>query len=110
MDVAKAIEIIVNQPTGENYLICNEQTVGIQQLVLQIYEKAGFILQEHDHIFYESNSQLPIMRIECSNNGLNNLFTNIDGYPTKLKSLGWTPSITTEELIQSIVMNASYQE
>ena len=110
MDVAKAIEIIVNQPTGENYLICNEQTVGIQQLVLQIYEKAGFILQERDHIFYESNSQLPIIRIEHTNNGLNNSFTNIDGYPTKLKSLGWTPSITTDELIQSIVMNASDQE
>lgn len=99
IDVARAIEIIINQPTAENYLICNEHNVKIRDLVINLYKKNGLDITENTNVFYEKKSGLPIIQIEYKNNGLDNIIYNIDGFPHKLKKLNWTPTIKLDELL-----------
>ena len=100
IDVAKAIELIINQPIAENYLICNEHKVKIKDLVIDLYNKNGLEITENTNVFYEKKSGLPIIQIEHKNNGLDNIIINIDGFPDKLKKLNWTPTIKLNELLQ----------
>jgi GDP-D-mannose dehydratase len=99
IDVAKAIELIINQPVAENYLICNECNVKIRDLVINIYFNNGLDIIEDKNTFYEKKSMLPIIQIEHKNNGLDNIMFNIDGFPDKLKRLHWSPTIKLDELL-----------
>ena len=40
-DVAKAIHVIISQETGDNYLICNEVSYKMYDLVVELYKKMG---------------------------------------------------------------------
>ena len=106
IDVSKAIELIIDQEKSENYLICNESSIKIEELVIRIYNKNNLEIEKKSNIFYEKKSNIPIICIKNTNNGLDNTIVNIEGCPTKLKKLNWYPTVDLDELLESIIENA----
>jgi GDP-D-mannose dehydratase len=101
-DVACAIEKIVQHPVGDNYLICHEYSVPILDMVIDIYKLCEIELIVHKPYFYEKHThELVIEIIDIP--GLETQPSHIQGYPTKLKQLGWIPTMTIPELLQEIV-------
>ena len=101
-DTIQAIQTILSQPTGDNYLICNLKSHCIYDIVLQIYQKAGIDLIKKDNIFYCTQSNLPVIIIQ-SLPDVENTVIDIQGYPTKLIQLGWYPSFSIENIIQELI-------
>jgi GDP-mannose 4,6-dehydratase len=121
-DVAIAISIIIQQPIGDDYLICNDYSVKVYDLVLQIYSNNGISLMkiddntettnDKDTIFYDNETGLECLIIENNKNqknqqnqkiqgnkGFDTTPTNIRGECVKLKQLGWKPKIEINDLL-----------
>jgi GDPmannose 4,6-dehydratase len=100
-DVTKAIHIIVQQEKGDNYLVCSDKNYKMADLVIQMYLMAGIKLIKRDNIFY-SDDNLPIIITNESDT------TNINGYPTKLKKLGWNNCVSIDEILKEIYLKTYY--
>ena len=90
-DVAKAIHLIISQETGDNYLICNDVSHKMYDLVVELYKKNGI------------TDTLPLI-IENSMFGFDNIPTNITGKQVKLRELGWKPTITIDEILNELAL------
>jgi GDP-mannose 4,6-dehydratase len=88
-DVANAIRIIIEQDKGDNYLICNDHSVKIFDLVVFIYETIGIQLEKKNNILYDVETGLEVVIINDIQLGFDNVPTNIQGNCQKLKKLGW---------------------
>jgi GDP-mannose 4,6-dehydratase len=99
IDVATAIETIITQNRGDDYLICNNQSHQIISLVLKMYIKSNIHLYWNNGNLYEIESNLPVVIIEKREKGLDECVTNIKGEPVKLQELGWNPTISIEEIL-----------
>jgi GDP-D-mannose dehydratase len=97
-DVASAICIIINQSYGSNYLICNDFSIKIYDMVVDVYKNNGILLECKDNILYDTESNLQVININI-NNGNECCSTNIQGNCTKLKKLGWTIKYTMNDII-----------
>ena len=102
LDAAHAIRVISQQDKGSNYIVCNENSVKISNVVLNIYKQSGI------EVFIDNNSNIvekDTNRIiaTTSVNRPGDIVTNIQGYPTKLKDLGWFPTFTIEDIINNII-------
>ena len=86
--VASAICIIIKQTYGDNYLICNDYSIKICDLVLQIYKHNNILLYRKDNTFFDINTNLPVIYIDKTI-GNENISSNIQGNCMKLKALGW---------------------
>lgn len=82
-DAAKAIRIIVEQSDGDTYLICNTESTTVRDLVRKIYD--GEIIENSDEF-------------PC---------TRLDGFPTKLINIGWSPKFTINDIIQESLSTIS---
>jgi GDP-D-mannose dehydratase len=91
-DVVDAIDIILRQDTGDDYNICGKNSYLIYDMVIDIYVKSGILLFLLDNTLYETNTNLPVLVMHTSLDGLDNTEIDIRGYPHKLISLGWNPS------------------
>lgn len=91
-DVACAIHTIIQQKKGDNYLICNDFSVKIYDLVLQIYSSNGIELENRNNILYDVNTGLEVVIIENKKIGFDLVPTDIRGECKKLKELGWKPT------------------
>jgi GDP-mannose 4,6-dehydratase len=91
-DVANAICIIIEQDHGDDYLICNDYSIKIYNIVISIYEKMGISLEKKDNILYDVNTGLQVVIINDVQLGFDNIPTNIQGNCQKLKQLGWKPT------------------
>lgn len=96
-DVAKALVHMLKQG-ADDYLICRNENVGIQDLVQKVYANFGIHLEKRgiqffhgDHLVIETNPQLG-----CEN------VCHIQGKGDRLRSLGWSPKISVEQIIQEI--------
>jgi len=110
-DVASAILTIVKEEKGDNYLICNDASVKIYDLVLKIYENNGIFLINKEEIFYDNGILLPnnilydketgskVVIIEDKKVGFDNQPTNIRGECVKLKGLGWELQYTIDDIL-----------
>ena len=98
-DVANAIYCIMRQSIGDNYCICNLQSVKIQDLVMKIYENHNIQLLYRDNIFIDQLTEESVIIIQKTPVGLDAQTTNIRGYPTKLLEIGWSPIITIDEIL-----------
>jgi GDPmannose 4,6-dehydratase len=97
-DVASAISIIVKQPYGANYLICNDFSVKIFDLVLNVYKNNGILLHQKDNILYDKETNLPVVYID-KNIGNETNCINIQGECSKLKELGWTIKYSIDDIL-----------
>ena len=102
-DVANAIYTIISQEKGETYLICNEESYKVYDLVNRLYSSAGIALEQKDNVLYEQDSGLPVLVIEDKNIGFDSTPTNIRGNPKKLKELGWTPTVTINNILEELL-------
>jgi GDP-mannose 4,6-dehydratase len=105
-DVANAIKLIINEDKGDNYLICNDYSVKIYDLVLQIYLNQGIHLDyrmnennDENIILYDRETGLEVIIIENKKIGFDSQPTNINGECIKLKKLGWRPTISIEDML-----------
>ena len=90
-DVASAVYTIIQQEKGDDYLICNDYSVKIYDLVIQLYKNCGIMLIQKSNILYETETDLEVIIIDDKNIGNDNVPTNIRGECVKLKMLGWNP-------------------
>ena len=102
-DVANAIYTIISQEKGETYLICNEESYKVYDLVNRLYSSAGIALEQKDNVLYEQDSGLPVLLIEDKKIGFDSTPTNIRGNPKKLKELGWTPTVTINNILEELL-------
>jgi len=104
VDVATAIRTIIARKNGEDYNICNINSNKIYDLVIEMYKKSGFILEEKDNILYDVDTKLPVLIInKDNNNGLDKEEINIQGIPNKLLSFGWNPKYTIDNILDEIL-------
>ena len=98
-DVANAIHTIISQDNGETYLICNDESHKIYDLVLKLYSLSEIELEKRENVLYEKNTGLEVLAIENNKMGLDSSIINIRGYATKLKKLGWKPLVSVEQIL-----------
>jgi GDP-mannose 4,6-dehydratase len=102
-DVANAIHTIINQENGDTYLICNNESHKIYDLVVKLYLLSDIEVNKTEDGLKEKDSGLELLIID------NNLLSrdlvpiNINGEATKLKRLGWEPLVNIENIIHSIL-------
>jgi GDPmannose 4,6-dehydratase len=102
-DVTSAIHVIVAQEKGDNYLICNDQSHLVYDLVRQLYRIGGIEVEEIKNGLKEKNSDLPVLIIKEKHLGFDSTPTNIKGEAKKLKKLGWKPIIKADNILLSLI-------
>lgn len=90
-DVASAVYTIIQQEKGDDYLICNDFSIKIYDLVLEIYKNKDISLVHKNNILYDIETGLEVIIIDEQNIGNDTIPTNIRGECSKLKTLGWIP-------------------
>lgn len=101
-DVASAIHAIIAQEPGEDYLICNTESHKVYDLVLRKYKNAGIELHQRDNILYKKGTDIEVVIMENKYLGFDARPTNIEGYPTKLLGLGWSPTKSIDSILLEI--------
>ena len=84
-DVANAIFYILEEKNGNNYLICNADSYKIIDLVKLLYSRANISLLKDNNIFYDSNTNLPVIIIQENQLSFESAPTNITGTAINLK-------------------------
>jgi len=104
-DVASAILSITTQEHGSNYLICNDDIHKVNDLVMQLFEKAGIIIEEKDEILYDKTLDIPILQISNSSNkiGFDTNITKITGVANNLRNIGWAPKKSIGDVLDEIL-------
>ena len=101
-DVANAIFYILEEKNGNNYLICNDNSYKIIDLVKLLYSRANINLIKDNNIFYDSNTNLPVIVIQENQLSFESAPTNITGTATNLKNIGWEPLISIKNILDEI--------
>ena len=102
-DVASAIHSILSQSSGNNYLICNEESHQICDLVIELYSLSSIEIELKDNIFYEKNSGLQIMFIEDIYTGTDSTPINIRGESNHLNKIGWKPLLSKSDILHQLL-------
>jgi len=90
-DSASAIKFIIEQPNGDTYLICSNESKCVYDLVLKIYDSHGINLTRRENCFFNNNDL--VFKIENIQRGFDTVATNITGQAEKLTKLGWKQTI-----------------
>jgi GDPmannose 4,6-dehydratase len=101
-DVANAIFYILEEKNGNNYLICNDNSYKVIDLVKLLYSRANIILIKDNNVFYDTNTNLPVIIIKENQLSFESTPTNISGISTNLKNIGWEPLIPIENILDEI--------
>jgi GDP-D-mannose dehydratase len=99
-DVAHAIHCILIGGE-ENYVICHDQSYLMEELVMGIYKRAGIELKKNEN-YYVNKDTGEIVLIVDERNKRDEKSNNIQGDNSRLKKLGWKPSITIDGLLDEI--------
>lgn len=98
-DVANAIHIIISQSKGDTYLICNDESHKIYDLVIKLYSISFIDLDKKENVLYEKETGLPVICISDKKSGFDTTPTNIRGKSNKLKELDWKPTVSIENVL-----------
>ena len=100
-DVADAICVIVYQPTGGSYVICQtEPMIMMSDVILGIYQNHNIILKQRDDTWYDETTGLDV--IHTTNSMTGRVASKINGYPDELLKLGWKPRFTINDIIDEL--------
>jgi GDPmannose 4,6-dehydratase len=103
-DVANAIHTIISQEKGDSYLICNNESHKVYDLVMQLYLNAGIEFDRKDNFFIDKMSGLEVLKIRDKHLlGFDSTPTNIRGEAIKLKELGWLPSKPIKSILEELL-------
>ena len=102
-DVAKAIQIIIDQEKGDNYLICSSKSHKILDLVLQLYNNGGIELEKKGNFFCDVKTGLNVLQIENNQIGLDSKPINILGNSRKLQKLGWRQLVSINDILLELL-------
>jgi GDP-mannose 4,6-dehydratase len=103
-DVANAIHTIISQEKGDSYLICNNESHKVYDLVMQLYLNAGIEFDRKDNFFIDKMSGLEVLKIQDKHLlGFDSTPTNIRGEAIKLKELGWLPSKPIKSILEELL-------
>jgi GDP-mannose 4,6-dehydratase len=98
-DAAKAIKIIIEKDYGDDYLICNNESMKVYDMVKHIYNNFGIYIEKKDNIIVDTKTNLPVAYIENINKGYDTETTNITGKAIKLEKLGWKPNYSIIDIL-----------
>jgi NDP-4-keto-2,6-dideoxyhexose 3-C-methyltransferase len=104
-DVCNGIMKILEQPNGDDYLICNESNVLIKDVVIKLFELHNINIIETDNKYIDPNTNQVYLQIKEPCNGLDTTTIDINGYPDKLKKLGWNINYDIDSILQEFVDN-----
>jgi len=99
-DVAHAIHCILICGE-ENYVICHDQSYLMEELVMGIYKRVGIELVKKEN-YYVNKDTDEIVLVVDERNKRNEKSNNIQGDNSRLKKLGWNPSMTIDGLLDEI--------
>jgi GDPmannose 4,6-dehydratase len=102
-DVARALICIMESPVSQDYLVCRNENVIVEDLVKRIYKNFGINLEKRDNNYVDADRGNLILEID-SHLGNETAVCHIRGAGTKLRSLGWSPQITIEDTIHEICL------
>jgi GDP-D-mannose dehydratase len=97
-DVANALVHIMKDELPNDYLVCRNENVKIQDLVESVYRKFGINLEKRGNQFF-NGEQLVIQTnplLGCEN------VCHIQGAGERLRSLNWSPKISMDQIVQEI--------
>ena len=100
-DAAKAIKLILEQPSGDTYIISGNESVKILDLVSKVYSNNGIPITVKDNVLYSDDKIVAV--IENENNGIDNVPIDIRGKSDKLHKLGWKQKYSTQDIINEII-------
>jgi len=98
-DVAQAIKLIVEQSSGQSYVICGSNFHKVEDLVIDIYKRFDILLEAKGPTLVDKETGEIVATIGSS---LRNSITKINGIPTKLLTLGWRPSHTVQSILDEL--------
>jgi GDPmannose 4,6-dehydratase len=102
-DVANAIHTIVSQEKGDTYLICNDESYLVYDVVLKLFEIAEIDVVKKDNILYEKDSDLQLLVIQDTQLGFDSTPTNIRGESKKLKMIGWNATLSIDDILKELL-------
>jgi GDP-D-mannose dehydratase len=105
-DVVAAIELIMEQDYGDDYVIANTYASTMRQMVEQLYAKHNIQIQREvkpGQGYVEMSSMLPIIKVVNNNGGLEKSPVCIDGYSGKLSKLGWRIKYDNDAILSEFV-------
>jgi GDPmannose 4,6-dehydratase len=103
-DVASAIFTILSQESANNYLICNNESHKVKDLVFSLLKSGGIDIEERENIIYDKVKNRPILIIDSDKYlGFDSTPTNIRGESVNLKRLGWLPKVSIDEILVEIL-------
>ena len=102
-DAANAIQVIISQEKGDNYLICSNESYKMLDLVIKLFEKANILIEKRENKLYEKETELEILVINEQKIGFDTSPINIRGDATKLKHLGWKPFFSMDDILEDLI-------
>ena len=98
-DVANALFMISNQEVAKNYIISNDQSYKMKDLVKLIYTIHQVPIVEKQHSFVEADTNQPVILMDSC---FRNEITDIKGDNSALRSIGWEPTYSVEEILREM--------
>ena len=96
-DVANALVHIMKEGAANDYLVCRNENVGIQDLVEKVYANFGIHLEKRGTQFFDRETNALVIE---TNPQLG--YCHIQGQGDSLRSLGWLPKISVDQIVQEI--------
>lgn len=100
-DAARAVKVILEQPLGDNYIICGEESVRVVDMVIKAYAANGIPITIQENVL--SSDGKIVAFITNNNKGIDEVPVNITATASKLMALGWSPRYSVDEIIKSIM-------
>ena len=97
-DVVNAIHLIMKQDLGDNYVISDEESNLVMDIIINFYEKNGFQLIIKDNFIYDKESDNKI--IEFSTENADKI--NILGKSNLLKKIGWEIKYRLDNILDEL--------
>lgn len=104
-DVCNGIMKILNQSVGDDYLICNENNILIKDAVIKLFKLHDIDIIESDNKYVDPITNTIYLQIKKPSNGLDTTAIDINGYPDKLKKLGWNINYDIDSILQEFIKN-----
>ena len=103
-DVVRAIEVIILRDVGDSYVICNNESSKMIDMVLYLFKNAGMDVELRENTIYMQNRPMLMIKDNKQHSSFEQVPTNIRGISSKLKSLGWEPSMNIEQILSELYM------